>query len=159
MAEELQESGKSKKLIIILAVVGIFVILGIVLILFVALFAGLFSFGVYNPPADGGSSVAGRCIGMSRLAYVDSSATSSEFSILLGNGSGSTITITEAEPSGDFAGGTADYDSGLIGSGGNLQIDVDGLNLSGTYSGSIKITYEPIGALTKTETITCTGSV
>ncbi|MFH1586767.1 MAG: hypothetical protein ABID38_02845 [Candidatus Diapherotrites archaeon] len=149
--EAKEEKSNSGKIILIIA--GIFVVGSALLVIFFIMIAALFAFGIFNPP------VSSRCAGLDRLMYADHSATYSEITLALGNGAGSSINIADVTLGGDFAGGAASYAKESIGTGRDFQIGAKGLNLNGTYSGTIAISYKTASGSNHMETATCTGSV
>ncbi len=155
MAEETKEEGGLGKIILIIAaIVGIGSVFLVVIVIVVA---SLFAFGIFNPPA------AGRCSGLDKLLYKDHAvdAAGTGITLALGNGAGSTINVTKVAYGGDFAGGADTTTVRNIGSGADFTIDNETAftsPVSGTYRGTITITYNTSSGITHLETATCTGT-
>ncbi len=134
---------------------------GWALIVIIIVVAALFAFGIFNPPA------AARCAGMDKLLYKDHavSAAGTAISLAFGNGAGSTIDVTAVAFAGDFAGGADASTISNIGSGADFAVNnTDGGDtaftaaVTGTYNGTITITYDTDSGITHIETATCTGT-
>ncbi|MFH1587222.1 MAG: hypothetical protein ABID38_05160 [Candidatus Diapherotrites archaeon] len=134
---------------------------GWALIVIIIVVAALFAFGIFNPPA------AARCAGLDKLLYKDHavSAAGDTITIAFGNGAGSTIDVTGVAYGGDFAGGADASTITNIGSGGNFSVNnSDALDtaftaaVTGTYNGTITITYTTDSGIIHIETTTCSGT-
>ncbi len=131
---------------------------GWALVVIVIVVAALFAFGIFNPPA------AARCAGLDKLLYKDHAvdAVGTGITLAMGNGAGSTIDVTSVAYGGDFVGGV-DTDTPInnIGSGADFTLNNETVftaAVTGTYNGTITITYDTDSGITHIETATCTGT-
>lgn len=94
-----------------------------------------------------------------QIIYVDHTVSGGALTLKLQNGAGKTIDISAIDGNGDFTGtGTSDFDKPVSGQ----EFKITGITktgaTTGTYRGTVIITYERDAGITHKASLTCSGT-